>query len=86
MNQFGKTFGKNKCFKYVTVSFIQHPELIKSVSTPKPSNEPFSNVVGHKTVVLHSGKSTLTPKTGGLRANIIVKLHDHTDWITYINV
>lgn len=34
MNQFRQIFERNTCFKHVSLSFIQYPELINPVSTP----------------------------------------------------
>lgn len=34
MNQFENILERNICFKYISVSFTKHPELISSVSAP----------------------------------------------------
>lgn len=65
---------RNKCFKYVTVSFIQHFELFNSMFTPHIQviffNKIFSDVVGHNIFVFHDGKWTLIPETWGLGAEV----------------
>lgn len=34
MNQFENILKRNICFKYISMSFTKHPELISSVSAP----------------------------------------------------